>query len=210
VFTGIKLLLPEKDEQETDINDMFVVRFAKRFIKVSDGYDGSKFFTIQNGVKMATPLLLVLITIELSDIVFALDSIPAVFGISLDPFIVYTSNIFAIMGLRALFFLLAGALWGLRFLKPALGIVLGFVGVKMLLPLVHVAAERAGVSVSFLPHEVSTPVSLLVIGGTLGFGIVMSMLYPGTNAKAIEAQKDITHDVELATQTDLDGDQKVG
>jgi tellurite resistance protein TerC len=210
VFTGIKLMMPGGDDEEGDISDNFVVKTAKRFMRVSDQYDGNKFFTVQNGVKMATPLFLVLVTVELSDIVFALDSIPAVFGISLDPFIVYTSNIFAIMGLRALFFLLAGALWGLRFLKPALGVVLAFVGVKMLLPLAHDAAAKAGVSLAPLPVHVSTQASLLVIGSMLGAGVVFSMLFPGKGKDANDAKKEVTSDLEQAIGVDLDGDKKIG
>jgi tellurite resistance protein TerC len=210
VFTGIKLMIPGGDDEDADVSDNLVVKWSKKFLKVSDKYDGSKFFTVQNGVKMATPLFLVLVTVELSDIVFALDSIPAVFGISLDPFIVYTSNIFAIMGLRALFFLLAGALWGLRFLKPALGIVLAFVGAKMLLPLAHDAAAKLGVSLDPLPVHVSTQASLAVIGSMLGAGIVFSMLFPGKGKEQNDAKKEVTSGLEQATGIDLDGDKKIG
>ena len=179
LYTGVKLVFSRED-QDTDVADNKVVIFAKRFIAVTDKYDGHKFFTVVDGVRKATPLFLVLVCVELSDVVFALDSIPAVFGITLDPFIVYTSNIFAILGLRSLFFLLAGALWGLRFLKPALGLVLGFVGAKMCLPLVHTAADKLdlGVALSWLPHHVPTAVSLCVVGGLLAGSVCLSLAFP--------------------------------
>ena len=189
IFTGLKLLIPGGDDEE-DVSKNMVVRLAKRFIRVHDAYDGHKFFTVQDGTRLATPLLLVLVCVELSDVVFALDSIPAVFGVSLDPFIVYTSNIFAILGLRSLFFLLSGALWGLRFLQPALGIVLGFVGVKMCLPLLKIGLEKLGADGSFIPDHVPTPVSLGVVGGMLALGIILSVLFPGAKPTAEAADAD--------------------
>lgn len=131
IYTGIKLLIPGGDDEDEDVSDNKVVILAKRFIRVHDKYDGKNFFTVQNGVRLATPLFLVLVCVELSDVVFALDSIPAVFGVSLDPFIVYTSNIFAILGLRSLYFLLSGAVERFHLLKYGLAAVLIFVGLKM-------------------------------------------------------------------------------
>jgi tellurite resistance protein TerC len=198
VITGIKLLIPGGDDEDDDVSDNKVVLFAKRFIRVHDHYDGHKFFTVQNGVKLATPLFLVLVCVELSDVVFALDSIPAVFGVSLDPFIVYTSNIFAILGLRSLFFLLSGALWGLRFLKPALGLVLGFVGVKMCLSLVKQAVAMAGLDAALVPEHVPTPVSLGVVGGLLGLGVGASLLFPGPKPAERAAADEVKADVDEA------------
>jgi tellurite resistance protein TerC len=206
VFTGVKLILPGGDDDD-NVEDNKVVVYARKFIRVHDKYDGHNFFTIQNGIRLATPLFLVLVCVELSDVVFALDSIPAVFGVSLDPFIVYTSNIFAILGLRSLFFLLSGARWGLRFLKPALGVVLSFVGVKMCLGLVEAGLQRAGVDASFLPHVtgahgpevgIPTPVSLGVVGGLLALGIVASVLFPGKKPSEVEAAKEVRDDVNEA------------
>ena len=207
IYTGIKLVIPGGDDEDDDVSDNKVVVLAKRFIRVHDRYDGHNFFTVQNGVRLATPLFLVLVCVELSDVVFALDSIPAVFGVSLDPFIVYTSNIFAILGLRSLFFLLAGALWGLRFLKPALGVVLSFVGLKMCLGLIAGGLTRINVDPSFLPHVttahgtevgVPTPVSLAVVGGMLALGIVASMLFPGEKKSEEAAADEVKRDVEEA------------
>ena len=183
VFTGAKLVFGG-DDGDADIAENRVVKLARRFVSVSDRYDGDKFFTIVDGAKKATPLLLVLVCVELSDVVFALDSIPAVFGVTLDPFIVYTSNIFAILGLRALFFLLSGALWGLRFLKPCLGIVLAFVGGKMI--------------AAYWDVHVPIGISLSVVGGLLAAGVVLSLLFPGKKPDAVAAAHEVEQDVKEA------------
>lgn len=129
ILTGIKVLLaPEKP---VDPAKNPVLRILKRFLPVSPQLDGQRFFTHHNGMRMATPLLVALILIEISDIVFAVDSVPAIFAITKEPMIVFTSNIFAILGLRAMFFLLAGIVHKFRFLKYGLGLVLVFVGLKM-------------------------------------------------------------------------------
>ncbi len=208
IFTGIKLMIPGGEDEDADVSDNVVVKIARRFIRVHDHYDGQKFFTIQNGHRLATPLLLVLVCVELSDVVFALDSIPAVFGVTIDPFIVYTSNIFAILGLRSLFFLLAGALWGLRFLKPALGVVLSFVGIKMCLGLAGVITAKTGIDLSWVPHHVPTPVSLGVIGGTLALGIVMSMIFPGKRPEDIAAADEVKADIDEAVHPHAPNDVK--
>jgi tellurite resistance protein TerC len=195
IYTGAKLIFSGDDDEDADVADNKVVKLARRFIHVSDKYDGHHFFTMVGAKRVATPLLLVLVSVELSDVVFALDSILAVFGVSLDPFIVYTLNIFAILGLRSLFFLLAGALWGLRFLKPALGVVLAFVGIKMCLGLVHAALAKAGVEAAWLPHEIPTPVSLAVVGGMLALGVLASMLFPGEKKAAVDAAHEVERDV---------------
>ena len=197
LYTGVKLVFGGEDEQDVEVSENRIVRFTRRFVPVTDHYDGHHFITVVDGAKKATPLLLVLVAVELSDVVFALDSIPAVFGVSLDPFIVYTSNIFAILGLRSLFFLLAGALFGLRFLKPSLGIVLAFVGAKMCLPLLHWLAGKAGQAdaISWLPEHVPTPVSLGVVGGFLVGGVALSMLFPGKKPEGVEAAEKIKEDI---------------
>lgn len=204
IYTGIKLLVSGDDDADADVADNKIVILAKKFVAVTDKYDGHNFFTTVDGVRKATPLLLVLVCVEFSDVVFALDSIPAVFGISLDPFIVYTSNIFAILGLRSLFFLLAGSLWGLRFLKPALGIVLAFVGVKMCLKLVHWAAEKAGLKLEWLPEHVPTPVSLAVVAGLLGLGVVLSVLFPGEKPAEKKAAEEVKEDVQKVIHPEMD------
>jgi tellurite resistance protein TerC len=132
IFTGIRFLL-QKEAHVPDIEHNRMVNFARRFFPVTEGYEGQSLFVKRNGVRFMTPLMLVLIMIESTDLVFAVDSIPAIYAITDDPFIVFTSNIFAIMGLRSLYFVIAGYLAGLKYLNAGLAGVLCFVGAKMLL-----------------------------------------------------------------------------
>jgi|SRR6202140_2518350 len=133
IYTGLKMLRGGETEMEPE--DNFVVRFVSRYVPITRHYERRKFFTIVDGKRVGTLLLLVLIVVEVTDLVFAIDSIPAIFGVTTDRFIVYTSNVFAILGLRTFYFLLAGVVEKFHFLKIGLGIVLSFIGVKMLLPL---------------------------------------------------------------------------
>ncbi len=148
VVTGMRMLVMA--ETQPDLENNPVLRFARRHLKITDGYRGEKFTVVENGVRMFTPLFLVLILVEVSDLVFAVDSIPAIFAITTDPFIVFTSNIFAILGLRALYFLLADVADRFHLLKYGLAMVLTFIGAKMLIaPWYHVpvAASLAIVAV---------------------------------------------------------------
>lgn len=131
VFTGIRLAFRREKEISPDKNPL--IRLTKRFLPVSEHFEGSRFFVRQSGGLVATPLLLVLVLIESTDLIFALDSIPAILAITVDPFLVYTSNVFAILGLRSLYFLLAGSVQRFRYLNVGLAAILVFVGVKMLL-----------------------------------------------------------------------------
>ncbi|NQU97182.1 MAG: TerC family protein [Chloroflexi bacterium] len=131
LYTGIRLALRKDEEVHPDQNP--VVRLTRRLLPVTSEYDGQKFFTRRYGKFMATPLFIVLVAVEMSDLVFAVDSVPAVLAISRDTFIVWTSNVFAILGLRALFFLLAGVLPYFRYLKVGLSLILVFIGAKMLI-----------------------------------------------------------------------------
>jgi tellurite resistance protein TerC len=131
VVTGIKLFLQRDKEQHPE--DSWAMRLARRVIPSTPNYDKQHFFTHENGRRVATPLFMALLLIEVSDVIFAVDSIPAVFAVTSDPFIVYTSNIFAILGLRSLFFLLSGVMEKFRYLKVGLTGVLMFVGVKMMI-----------------------------------------------------------------------------
>jgi len=131
VLTGIKLL--HQRSQEVAVDRTLVVRVLKRLFPITNKHHGARFFCRQDGRWFITPLFLALVTVEVSDLVFAVDSIPAVFAITSDPFIVFTSNIFAILGLRSLYFLLSGMLGRFRFLKVGLAAVLVFVGIKMLI-----------------------------------------------------------------------------
>ena len=130
VFTGVKMLMAA--EAEPDLGKNPALAWIKRHLRMTPDYRGEKFWVMENGVRVFTPLFLVLIMIELSDLVFAVDSIPAIFAITTDPFIVFTSNIFAILGLRAMYFMLAGMAERFHLLKYGLAMVLVFVGAKML------------------------------------------------------------------------------
>ena len=137
VFTGMRMLVMA--EKEPDLEKNPVLRFARKHVRIAEGDHGEKFMVMKNGVRYFTPLFLVLILIEVTDLVFAVDSIPAIFAITTDPFIVFTSNIFAIMGLRALYFLLADVADRFHLLKYGLAMVLTFIGTKMLImPWYHV------------------------------------------------------------------------
>lgn len=165
LFSSFQLLTASEDDDEEDLSQNFIVTFCQKLIKSSSSYDGDKFFTVENGARVATPLLLTLAVVELSDVVFAVDSIPAVFGVTLDPFIVYTSNIFAILSLRALYTFVSNIMSELRYLDKAVAVVLGFIGFKMILGFSHVA-------------EIPTDVSLLVVASVLGGGVGASLLLP--------------------------------
>lgn len=164
IFAGIKSWGGGHSEDPEDYNNSAGASLVKKFYKVSANYDGDKFFTVENGVKMATPLLVVVAVIEFTDVIFAVDSIPAIFAISNDPFILYTSNIFAILGLRSLYFLLANFIHMFSKLGYGLSIILTFIGIKML----------------FEPwFHVSSPVSLGIVAGVLILSVIASLVSKG-------------------------------
>ncbi|MDA6071846.1 TerC/Alx family metal homeostasis membrane protein [Flavobacterium sp. AC] len=163
VYAGIKSWSAGDEDDDEDYNNTRGARLIRKFFSVSDKYDGDKFFTYENGKKLATPLLVVVAVIEFTDLLFAVDSIPAIFAISNDPFILYTSNIFAILGLRALFFLLDNFIHLFSKLQYGLAIILSFIGVKMIIaPFYHIESIY----------------SLIVIGGILVISVVLSILMP--------------------------------
>ena len=135
VITGLRLFRQGQEEVHPEKNP--VLRLARKYLPVTKAYEGTSFFTRREGKLMVTPLFMVLLLVETTDVVFAADSIPAIFAVTTDVFIVYTSNIFAILGLRALYFVLAGAILRFRYLRPGLAFVLVFVGVKMLIASVY-------------------------------------------------------------------------
>ncbi|HLN64806.1 MAG TPA: TerC family protein [Symbiobacteriaceae bacterium] len=163
IFTGLKMFRDDADAAK-DIKDSQVYRLASKVMPVYPGFDNDKIITVQNGKRMLTMLGMAIIMVEGTDLIFAIDSIPAVMGISTDPFIVLTSNIFAVLGLRALYFLLAGILHKFRYLKVGLAFVLIFIGGKMVALLFHV--------------HVPTVLSLLIVLGTIAVSIVASLLIP--------------------------------
>lgn len=158
VVTGAKILLQKRGEPHVERNP--VLRLARKLLPVTEGYEGKSFFVRRNGRLFATPLLLVMVMVETTDVLFALDSVPAVFAVTEDPLIVYTSNIFAVVGLRAMYFLLAGALLKFRYLRSGLSLVLILVGTKMLVARFY---------------KISTLLSLIVICATLAGAIVLSL-----------------------------------
>lgn len=159
VFTGIKLLVQRGEEVHPERNPLF--RLFRRFVRSVSDYRGGRFTVVEAGKRHATPLLLVLVAIETTDIVFAVDSIPAIFAVTTDPFIVYTSNVFAILGLRALYFALSDMMGKFQYLKVGLSVVLVFVGAKMLL---------AGV------YKIPIVVSLVLIVTVLATSVMASLL----------------------------------
>lgn len=132
VYMGFKLLKGQ-DEEDTNIEDMTILKWLRKHMRITPNMHGEKFFVRQNGILWATPLFLVLILVEASDVIFAVDSIPAIFAVTSDPFIVLTANLMAILGLRAMFFLLSGAASKMHYLPYGLGIILVFIGFKMLM-----------------------------------------------------------------------------
>jgi tellurite resistance protein TerC len=159
VYAGLHMLIAKDAESHPEKN--FVVRYLSKHLRLTKDYRGAKFFTRENGALFATPLFLVLLVVEITDVTFAIDSIPAIFGITRDTFIVYSSNVFAILGLRALYFLLAGVLDKFAYLKVGLALVLIFVGAKMIVePWLHI----------------SVGVSLAVVLGMLLIAVLVSLL----------------------------------
>jgi len=163
VYAGIKSWSAGDEDDDEDYNDTRGAKLIRKFFNVTDKYHGDKFFIMENGVKMATPLLVVVAVIEFTDLLFAVDSIPAIFAISNDPFILYTSNIFAILGLRALFFLLDNFIHLFSKLSYGLAFILSFIGIKMIIsPFYHIDSVY----------------SLMVIGGVLVLSVIASLYWP--------------------------------
>ncbi|HLJ88949.1 MAG TPA: TerC family protein [Candidatus Angelobacter sp.] len=161
VYSGLQLLRGK--ENEVDPSRSFVLRFAKKLFPVTDTYEGGKFFVIREGKRFATPLLIVLLIVETTDILFATDSIPAILAITRDSFIVYTSNVFAILGLRSLYFAISGLMKLFHHLHYGLALVLVFIGAKMLIQ---------------ARYEFHTATTLIVIVSILGLSILASILFP--------------------------------
>ncbi|MCC6476353.1 TerC family protein [bacterium] len=162
IFTGIKLAFQGESEEDPSKNP--AVRLFKKFYRVTDHYHGSKLTIIQHGKRLATPMMVVLVAVAFSDVLFAFDSIPAIFAVTRDPFIVYTANVFAVLGLQAMYFALAAIIDRFHYLKYGLAVVLVFIGVKMLL--------------AHTQWEIPIGVSLAVVAGVLTLSVLISMLLP--------------------------------
>lgn len=172
ILSGVRMLTQRHEELHPERNP--VVRLIRRLLPVSTEYHGQRFFVRERGVLMLTPLAIVLVIVETTDLVFAVDSIPAIFAVTRDPFIVYTSNVFAILGLRSLYFLLAGVVHRFVYLKPALSGILVWVGVKMLIADVY---------------KIPTTLSLGVVAGALVLAVLASVL---RNRVTVEAPPAVT------------------
>lgn len=166
IYGGFKLMA-EGDEEEIDPSRNMVLRLCRRFLPVTDAYEGQKFLVRRDGRLLATPLFVALLVVETTDILFATDSIPAILAISRDPFIVYTSNVFAILGLRSLYFALSGLMKLLHYLNYGLAVVLIFIGAKMLLSMLY---------------NIPTWATLVVIAGVLAISILASVVFPREEA----------------------------
>jgi tellurite resistance protein TerC len=172
IYTAVQLF--RHRDEDPDVEDNVVVKTARRILPVTEEYDGGKIITRVDGRRMVTPLLVVLIAIGGIDLLFALDSIPAVFGVTEEPFIVFAANAFALLGLRALFFLVKGLLDRLVYLSTGLSIILAFIGVKLILHWLHV-------DISPSVPEISTPVSL---------GVILVVLVVVTVASLVKTRND--------------------
>jgi len=162
LFSSYKVVVGDEDDEDEDLGDNVIVKFANNLFSSTDQFDGDNFFTEIDGIRKATPMLLCLIAVEISDVVFAVDSIPAIFGVTEDPLVVFSSNMFAIMGLRSLYIILSKAASELKYLEKAVAVVLGFIGGKLI-------AEYLGVAIS-------TELSLGVVITMLGAGVAASIL----------------------------------
>ena len=182
IFTAIRLAM---GTEEVHPEDNPILKALQKRLRTTPRYDGQKFFTIENGKKVATPLVIVLVFIEMTDVIFAVDSIPAIFGITRDPFIVLTSNVFAILGLRALYFLLAGVMDRFHLLKYGLAVILGFVGVKMLLEMGVPDIELFGSAAGF-HYGIPIWLSLGVIVTVLALSAFLSLKIPPRHTHHVE------------------------
>ncbi|MFN4986569.1 MAG: TerC family protein [Ignavibacteria bacterium] len=161
IFTGIKMAFSSEDDAE--LEDNFVVKYARKHFRITDSYHQERFSIIKDGVRWFTPLFLVVLVVEFTDLIFAVDSIPAIFAVTNDPFIVFTSNVFAVMGLRSLFFAVVGVMGIFHYLKYGLSVILTFIGVKMFIQdWYHITIE----------------VALGVIAGVLALSIIASIMFP--------------------------------
>ncbi len=166
IYSGFQLARQSEDKQVDPARNV-ALRLARKFLPVSEDYDGSNFFTLRQGNRFATPLFVVLLVVETTDVLFATDSIPAVLAITRDPFIVYTSNVFAILGLRSLYFALSGMMKLFHHLHYGLAVVLMFIGAKM---------------VASIRYEIPTWVALTVIAGVLAISVLASVIFPQKRA----------------------------
>ena len=191
IWTAIRQAMPEGEHESDAQAENFIVRMLRRRIDISDGYDGSKLRTTVDGKRMWTPLIIVLITIGVTDLIFAIDSIPAIFEITTNGFIVFAANIFALMGLRQLYFLLGDLLDRLRYLHYGIAVILGFIGIKLILHALHVNELpfiNGGEHVEWVP-DISNMVSLGVIITSMTVATIASLI---ASARDRRREKNVT------------------
>ncbi|WP_227530260.1 TerC/Alx family metal homeostasis membrane protein [Microbacterium tenebrionis] len=185
VFTAIRQAMPEKHEDDEQ-TEGFIVRMLRRGIDISDEYDGSKIRTVVNGKKIWTPMLIVFVALGVTDLMFAVDSIPAIFGVTQDPFIVFTANLFALMGLRQLYFLLGDLLEKLKYLHYGVAFILGFIGVKLILHAMHeneLPFINGGHPIAWAP-DINNWVSLGVIFASMAVATIASLVSSSREKRA--------------------------
>lgn len=186
VFTAIRQAMPDK-HQEDEQTENFIIRMLRRGIDISDDYDGSKIRTVVNGKKIWTPMLIVFVSLGVTDLMFAVDSIPAIFGVTQDPFIVFTANLFALMGLRQLYFLLGDLLEKLKYLHYGVAFILGFIGVKLILHAMHeneLPFINGGHPIEWAP-DINNWVSLGVIFASMAVATVASLISSSREKKRV-------------------------
>jgi tellurite resistance protein TerC len=176
VFTGLKLLF-QKGDEEVAVEHSPVIRLFRRFVPMVPSYQGDRFFVHEGSVRKATPLLLVVAVVGFTDVVFATDSIPAIFGVTQDPFIIYSSNIFAVLGLRALFFVVSTMMTRFHLLKFGLALILAFIGVKMLISDLYELPFAHAIGIT-QPLKIPISAALSVVAGLLGLSIIGSLIFP--------------------------------
>jgi len=190
LYSSYQVIAGDDDDEEEDLSENAIVKFANNLFSSTEKFDGDKFFTEIDGIKMATPMLLCLIAVEISDVVFAVDSIPAIFGVTEDPLVVFSSNMFAIMGLRSLYIILSKAASELKYLEKAVAVVLGFIGAKLI-------AEYFGVIIS-------TELSLGVVVTMLGLGVAASMLDKDESSPTEDDAIDVEIDIDIDITTPVE------
>lgn len=186
IYTAIKQAMPEGDHDDEMQREALIVRLLRRRIDISDGYDGSKLRTTVDGKRMWTPMIIVFITIGITDLMFAIDSIPAIFEITTNGFLVFTANIFALMGLRQLYFLLGDLLDRLRYLHYGIAVILGFIGIKLILHALHINELpfiNGGKHVEWVP-DINNMVSLGVIIASMAVATIASLIASSREKKA--------------------------
>lgn len=207
IVTAGKLLAPEKEGDDEANN--FIIRLAKKYLRTTDHYDGDKLFTIENGRRVLTPMLLVMLAIGGTDVLFALDSVPAIYGLTTNVYIVFTATAFSLMGLRQLYFLIDGLLDRLIYLKYGLSLILAFIGVKLVLHALHennVGFINDGKPVHVI--EIETWQSLLVIIGILTVTVVASLFSPKGRVASAAGQAERAARAYLEVEFHADAEER--